>query len=181
MNNLKTYEGFFDFLKSRSKRNITTGDILDCLYDIYDEQRIKSDINEGNRIHSAIFHQLTDSYNRDLNKTDGLTIIGKDIATFRIQYSPDSYSSPRGYSFRAISDEEVSTILENCQNYLSGYGCKMTFFIGKGFDEGRTWETEFSDLNKMIDKTIGKVKYGSTCVRNITVKIKSSGEISTNS
>jgi hypothetical protein len=29
MNKLKTYEGFFDFLKKNSKRDVTIGDIID--------------------------------------------------------------------------------------------------------------------------------------------------------
>jgi hypothetical protein len=68
--------------------------------------------------------------------------------------------------------------MKECQETLDGY-CKMTFFIGKGVDEGRTWDTEFSDINKMISKTINKLDYSYTrdCVRNITVKIKALGGI----
>lgn len=179
MNKLKTYEGFFDFLKNKSKRDVTIGEIIDCLYDIYDESRIKSEINEDNKPISGVFFNLKDViYYNDVNKSDGITIIEKDIATFAIQYSPQDYSSFAGYNFKGISDDEVSVILKNCQNHLSKYDCKMTFFIGKGLGlEGTTWDTEFSDLNKMIKKTVSKTEY-KNCIRNITIKIKANGEIS---
>jgi hypothetical protein len=50
--------------------------------------------------------------------------------------------------------------------------------MGKGLGlEGTTWDTEFSDLNKMIKKTVNKTEY-KDCIRNITIKIKANGEIS---
>jgi hypothetical protein len=72
--------------------------------------------------------------------------------------------------------------MKECQETLEGFDCQMTFFIGRGGDEGRTWNTEFSDINKMILKTIhriegGRVPYDRDCVRNITVKIKALGGI----
>jgi hypothetical protein len=178
MNKLKTYEGFFDFLKKNSKRDVTISEIIDCLYDIHDESRIKSEINEDNKPSSGIFHELSDIYHNDINKSEGITVIGKDIATFTIQYSQNDYSSFGWNNFKGISDDEVSTILKNCQNHLSKYDCEMTFFIGKGLGlEGTTWDTEFSDLNKMIKKTVNKTEY-KDCIRNITIKIKANGEIS---
>jgi hypothetical protein len=176
MNKLKTYEGFFDFLKKNSKRDVTISEIIDCLYDIHDESRIKSEINEDNKPSSGIFHELSDIVDSRDN-IDGLKIMG-DIATFKIQYSPNDYSSFGWNNFKGISDDEVSTILKNCQNHLSKYDCEMTFFIGKGLGlEGTTWDTEFSDLNKMIKKTVNKTEY-KDCIRNITIKIKANGEIS---
>ena len=55
----------------------------------------------------------------------------------------------------------------------------MTFFIGRGMSEGRAWDTEFSDINKMVNKTVKNVQYGSNvdCIRNIMVKIKALGGI----
>jgi hypothetical protein len=161
MNKLKTYEGFFDFLK-KSKKSITHRDILDCLYDIYDESRITSELN-GNV--DGIFHELSDIVDSRDN-IDGLKIIG-DIATFKLQYDPNE-----------IYDNEVSEIFKNCQSHLSGYDCEMTFFIGRGKSEGTSWDKEFSDLNKMISKTINRMEYGKKCIRNITIKIKAKGGIS---
>jgi len=40
--------------------------------------------------------------------------------------------------------------MKECQETLDGFDCKMTFFIGKGVDEGRTWDTEFSDINQPL-------------------------------
>lgn len=163
MNKLKTYEGFFDFLKKSKKSitdRITDRDILDCLYDIIDDHRITSELNGNVR---GMFHELTNVVD---NRENGLKIIGDNIATFKLQYSPNK-----------ISDNEVSDILKNCQAYLSGFDCKMTFFMGRGKSEGTTWDKEFSDLNKMVNQTVNRMKYGKDCIRNITVKIKSKGVI----
>jgi hypothetical protein len=45
--------------------------------------------------------------------------------------------------------------------------------------EGRSWDTEFSDINKMVNKTVKNIQYGSNvnCIRNIIVKIKALGGI----
>lgn len=198
MKTIKTYEGFFDFLKKKPSKSVDVQDILDCLYDITDETRIKSELT-GHKLDGifvsnwdVIKKRPTFSLTYDHEDmmdfalgvdTGGLTIRG-NCAVFKMQYSPESWqnssrlSRMRNQSFVAISDEEVSDILTSCQNHLSGYDCQMTFFIGRGFDEGRTWDTEFSDFNKMIEKTINKLAYSQNCIRNVTVKIKSSGKIS---
>jgi hypothetical protein len=67
--------------------------------------------------------------------------------------------------------------MKECQETLEGFDCQMTFFIGRGGDEGRTWDTEFSDINKMVEKTVKRMEYGKDCIRNITVKIKALGGI----
>jgi hypothetical protein len=84
-----------------------------------------------------------------------------------------------GVEFGAISDDEVNSIMKECQETLEGFDCQMTFFIGRGMSEGRSWDTEFSDINKMVNKTVKNVQYGSNvnCIRNIIVKIKALGGI----
>jgi hypothetical protein len=186
MRNLKTYEGFFDFFKKKNYYSITIEQILDCLLPITDCDSIKSTLKGD--ILDGIFVDRSDVVGKQSdgggifirrNDTDGLEIIG-NIAFFRLQYCPKSWKG-------GISDDEVNSIMKECQETLDGY-CKMTFFIGEGVDEGRTWDTEFSDINKMISKTINKLdpkivtfsmvnnqrdySYSRDCVRNITVKIK---------
>ncbi len=42
MRYIKTYEGLFDFLRKKEKVKVTFDDILECLYDLTDESRIKN-------------------------------------------------------------------------------------------------------------------------------------------
>jgi len=45
MKMIKTYEGFFDFLNKKEKKEVTLDDIRECLYDLADESRIKNQLN----------------------------------------------------------------------------------------------------------------------------------------
>jgi hypothetical protein len=196
MKNIKTYEGFFDFFKKKNYDPISIRHILDCLLPITDCESIKSPLN-GDRP-SGIFVDRSDvvgkksdhdQFMNDMLRGDvdsgGLEISG-NIAFFNLQYCPNSWNDGRyrraGADWSGISDDEVNSIMKECQETLEGFDCQMTFFIGRGGDEGRTWNTEFSDINKMILKTIhriegGRVPYARDCVRNITVKIKALGGI----
>jgi hypothetical protein len=192
MKNIKTYEGFFDFFKKKNYDPISIRQILDCLLPITDCDSIKSPL-KGDRP-DGIFADRSDVVGKQSdgggifirrNDTGGLEIIG-NIAFFNLQYCPNSWNDGRyrraGADWSGISDDEVNSIMKECQETLEGFDCQMTFFIGRGGDEGRTWNTEFSDINKMILKTIhriegGRVPYARDCVRNITVKIKALGGI----
>jgi hypothetical protein len=196
MKNIKTYEGFFDFFKKKNYDPISIRQILDCLLPITDCDSIKSPL-KGDRPdgifadRSAIVGKqsdhdqfMDDLLRRNAADTGGLEISG-NIAFFNLQYCPNSWNDGRmqqGSDWNGISDDEVNSIMKECQETLEGFDCQMTFFIGKGSDEGRVWDTEFSDINKMILKTIhriegGRVPYVRDCVRNITVKIKALGGI----
>lgn len=192
MKNIRTYEGFFDFFKKKNYDSISIRHILDCLLPITDCESIKSTL-KGDRPDgifvdkSVIIKQsdheqfMYDMLRRNNVDTGGLEISG-NIAYFRLQYSPINWTDRSGSNWNGISNDEVNSIMKECQETLEGFDCQMTFFIGKGRDEGRTWDTEFSDINKMILKTIhriegGRVPYARDCVRNITVKIKALGGI----
>ena len=201
MKNIKTYEGFFDFFKKKNYEPISIRHLLDCLLPLTDNDKIKSELS-GDRL-SGIFpsdsyvFKNTSSYDSDYEKfmndilrdagliNHSLDIRGNVIA-FKIQYSPVEVrrNYPMNYyyngvEFGAISDDEVNSIMKECQETLEGFDCQMTFFIGRGMSEGRAWDTEFSDINKMVNKTVKNVKYGSNvnCIRNIIVKIKALGGI----
>jgi hypothetical protein len=45
MKNIKTYEGFFDFLKKKRLTKVSFDEIMECLYDLTDETRIKNELN----------------------------------------------------------------------------------------------------------------------------------------
>ncbi len=202
MNNIKTFEGFFDFFKKKNYDPISIRQILDCLLPITDCDSIKSTL-KGDRpdgifadrsdvvgkdrpwLQSDHDQFMDDMLRRNAADTGGLEISG-NIAFFNLQYCPNSWNDGRyrreGADWSGISDDEVNSIMKECQETLEGFDCQMTFFIGKGSDEGRVWDTEFSDINKMILKTIhriewGRVPYARDCVRNITVKIKALGGI----
>ena len=194
MKNIKTFEGFFDFFKNKNYDPISIRQILDCLLPITDCESIKSPL-KGDRPDgifvgrdrivkgSLSFDQDYEDLMNDMlrrNDTGGLEISG-NIAFFNLQYCPNSWNDGRylraGSDWNGISDDEVNSIMEECQETLEGFDCQMTFFIGKGSDEGRTWDTEFSDINKMIDKTIKRMDNEYNGVRNITVKIKALGGI----
>jgi hypothetical protein len=190
MKNIRTYEGFFDFFKKKNYVPISIRHILDCLLPITDCDSIKSTL-KGDRPDgifvdkSVIIKQsdhekfmdylLDDTFAMNIAGT-GLEISG-NIAYFRLQYSPINWTDRSGSNWNGISNDEVNSIMKECQETLEGFDCQMTFFIGRGGDEGRTWETEFSDINKMLEKTVKRMSYGKDCIRNITVKIKALGGI----
>ena len=187
MINLKTYEGFFDFFKKKNYDPIPINHLLDCLLPLTDVEKIKSDLtgNTTDGIFTSIETVTKEEYS--LGRSDmGKFYVGENILFFHMQYSPVEVrrNYPMNYyyngvEFAAISDDEVDSIMKECQYTLEGFDCQMTFFIGRGGDEGRSWDTEFSDINKMVNKTVKNVQYGSNvdCIRNIMVKIKALGGI----
>lgn len=197
MRNLKTYEGFFDLFKKKNYDAISINHLLDCLLPITDNDKIKSDLSNnttdgifpsyeivtGSKKYiyfpkrftdNGFYFVTTDSKNfSEENRSSEVP----NILFFHLQYSPISTSSFLRGDWSGISDDEVNSIMKECQETLEGFDCQMTFFIGRGGDEGTAWDTEFSDINKMINKTIKKMEYGHDCVRNIIVKIKALGGI----
>ena len=192
MKTIKTYEGFFDFFKKKNYDPVSIRHILDCLLPITDrEGDIKSWLSgydldgifadESQIVKSKSDHDgFLNNVLRDARRADtgGLEIIG-NVSYFWMQYAQREWNDGRmlrnGQTWQGISDDEMSSIMKECQETLDGFDCKMTFFIGRGVGEGRSWDTEFSDFSKMIDKTVNKMEYGQECVRNITVKIEALG------
>ena len=197
MKNLKTFEGFFDFLKKKNYDSITIEQILDCLLPITDVEKIKSDLTgnttdgifpsyevTGSKKYIYFPKRFTDNGfyfvttdSKNFSEENRLSEV-PNILFFHLQYSPVNTSSFLRGDWSGISDDEVNSIMKECQETLEGY-CQMTFFIGRGMSEGRAWDTEFSDINKMVNKTVKNVQYGSNvdCIRNIIVKIKALGGI----
>ncbi len=196
MKNLKTFEGFFDFLKKKNYDSITIEQILDCLLPLTDVEKIKSDLTgnttdgiftsyekvTGGKNYIYFPKRFTDNGFYFVSSDKGVPDPSEDsevpnILFFHMQYSPvDVRGNLIGVEFGAISDDEVNSIMKECQETLEGY-CQMTFFIGRGMYEGRAWDTEFSDINKMVNKTVKRAEYDKDCIRNIIVKIKALGGI----
>lgn len=194
MRNLKTYEGFFDFFKKKNYDPISINQLLDCLLPLTDNDKIKSELN-GDRLSGIfpsddyVFKNNTLSLDSEHEKfiNDALRDAGLinhrldirgNVIAFKIQYSPiatDSYL--RNQTWSGISDDEVDSIMKECQEILEGFDCQMTFFIGRGGDEGTSWDKEFWSVKTMVDRTVKRMDYGQDCIRNITVKIKALGGI----
>jgi hypothetical protein len=165
---IKTYEGFFDFLKKKNK--VTFDDVIECLYDLTDEHRIKNQLNfllHGRNSLSGIFYygkglNHNDIMNDELYRDKPFKIRGNSI-TFNMIYFPNE-----------ISDNEVNELLLDCKLKLKMYDCEMSFFIGWGDDEGGSSDKEWSDFLRMIGKTVMSPEFVFPQIqRNITVKIKS--------
>jgi hypothetical protein len=186
MKMIKTYEGFFDFFKKKEKKPpVKLDEVMECLYDLTDEHRIKNDLN-GDRF-DGIF--VDDRYvfkrkpsmglgdDHDALMNDVLQILrGYRDRHFRL--SSDHSSSNNAISFRIIytpseiSDSEVNELLLDCRSKLEIYGCELSFFIGWGRDEGSTDDREWTDFMRMIDKTIKRSTFPQRS-RNVTIKITS--------
>lgn len=172
MKHLKTYEGLFDFFKRKKQDKPASYDyIIDCLYDIIDERRIKSSLeypNEDFGIHIEPKKLFAKGPNPKYStiKIAGLTFrSNKDKLIFVMKYSIG------GELDKIISDEEVNTILQEVKSHLKGSGCEMSFYIGFGYSEGRT-SKEYSDFMTMIRNECD-TKPKELRERKVTVVIKS--------
>lgn len=173
MKYLKTYEGLFDIFKRKKplplplhQGDVSYNDIIDCLLYIIDENKITTSLNN----HDSDFGLFVSP--SDTIKTG---IWEEQIGEFKFYTSNYDLLFIMKYSPKEISDKEVESILDDVNSHLNGYGCKMTFYIGWGYDEGQTSDDEWSDFTKMLNKTIGLRDgvAGEMTERHITVRIKS--------
>ena len=177
MKNIKTYEGFFDFLKKKEKKVVSFDEVMECLYDLTDETRIKNELNDARfdgifadedrvvfkKRSSMSLDDDWDAFMNDELYRDKHFRIRKNAIAFKFTYNIDE-----------ISDAEVNELLLDCKSKLEIYNCETSFFIGWGRSEGGASEKEWSDYLKMISKTVEIKKYPPGH-RNITVKITSPG------
>jgi len=172
MKNIKTYEGFFDFLNKKEKKDVYLDDIRSCLDDLVDENRIDSEIRYESFVNvrgkgifvddelvfkKGFFSDVDDLSNNNYYREKNLLVRGNALS-FNMTYDP-----------REISDDEVNNLLLECKSKLEIYDCDIKFFIGWGSDEGSSSDKEWDDFKKMLDKTIGDRTWN----RNITIKIES--------
>lgn len=196
MKNIKTYEGFFDFFKKKEKKPpVKLDEVMECLYDLTDEHRIKNELN-GDRF-NGIFVDARYVFKRKPSMGLGddhdalMNDVLQSLRVYRDRHfslSSDHSSSNNAISFRIIYttyggfqdenyaskilDSEVNELLLDCKSKLEIYGCKLSFFIGWGSSEGSTDDREWTDFMKMIDKTIKRSTFPQR-PRNITIKITS--------
>jgi len=191
MKNIKTYEGFFDFFKKKKTIKVSFNDIMDCLYDLTDEHRIKNQLN-GVRV-NGIFASDNVVFKRSLVSLDDEhdAIMNDELyrnKNFKVRANTIAFNFT--YNPSEISDEEVNELLLDCKYKLKIYDCEVSFFIGWGNDEGSSSDKEWSDFMSMINKTIKRthvpqiIQFNNEIFklpeipRNITVKIKSSNGFS---
>jgi len=176
MRYLKTYEGFLDFFKKKVKKEpVQFDDLMECLYDLTDESRIKNELN-GDRF-DGIF---TDE--KYVFKVKPSMSLDDDDLVYIFHYSRyrDKHFKVRKnaiafemiYNPSEISDVEVNEMLLDCKSKLEIYDCDIKFFIGWGRSEGSASDKEWSDFMRMIDKTVKRSTFPER-PRNITVKIES--------
>ena len=175
MRYLRTYEGFLDFFKKKEKKEpVQFDDLMECLYDLTDESRIKNELN-GDRFDGIFTDEkyvfkrkpsmgLEDDWDAFMNDElyrDKHFKVRKNAIAFEMIYNPSE-----------ISDSEVSELLLDCRSKLEIYDCKISFFIGWGRSEGSTSDKEWTDFMRMIDKTVKRSTFPER-PRNITIKIES--------
>lgn len=150
----KTYEGFLDFFKKKENKELDKVIIKECLYDIMDEYRIKSDLRDN--LFDFIF-RLPDT--KQTEATNDLTFYddNKMIVT-KIQFNRDN-----------ISDEEVEIILNDCEHNLKFYNLKVSYYICKGMDEGYCSDKKWTNVRRMLKNGLNKEEKN----RNITIMIES--------
>jgi hypothetical protein len=170
MKNIKTYEGFFDFLKKKKNLEpVYLEDIKECLYDITeDEPRIKNSL-DGNV--DGIFKSYDEIFGikngRSIEYYGSMDHIKDNMIAVRLTYN-----------LNEISNEEVKRLLEICSSKLRTYDCVATFYLSYGRDEGRTDDKEYKSVDKLFNAIN---KYYSWSVRqrnpNIAMKITAPSKI----
>jgi hypothetical protein len=179
MNNIKTYEGFFDFFKKKKNRDLSLYDIRDCLWGIIDEGRIKSqlngDTNFGKIPNKSFIFKRNDGLSLSSDHDDFMDELFKNTNVNDFMIEGDSVATVMGYSINNISDYEVSEILKECSERLKGYGCDVSYFIACGSDDFsiKYSNKEWFDFNEMIKKSTESTMSW----RNIVIKIKSNSKL----
>ena len=168
---------------------------MECLYDLTDEHRIKNDLN-GDRFdgifvddryvfkrkpsmglgddHDALMNDVLQSLRGYRDRHFRLSSdhsSSNNAISFRIIYTTYGGFQDENYALK-ILDSEVNELLLDCKSKLEIYGCKLSFFIGWGRDEGSTDDREWTDFMSMINKTIMRSTFPQR-PRNITIKITS--------
>lgn len=174
MKNVKTYEGFLDFFKRKPKSTqpVYMDDIKECGYDFLHDNRIEvfMDRRPGGIKHDYddIFGikrgmSLTHDFEDLMNDTLGLPPNVRDnkmIIEFRytlLSEDKNAYSGVSGIQTRqqegdkAISRNEMSEMLKDFADKLETLDCKASFYLAWGYDEGRTDDKEYKNIDKVID------------------------------
>jgi hypothetical protein len=178
MRSIKTYEGFLDFFKRKPKSTepVYMDDIKECGYDFLHDNRIATyvdgrtpggighdfdDIFGIKRVGRAQMGYVTNDYEEQLSGETPRNIRGNMmIIQFRytlLSEDKNAYSGVSGIQMRhqegdkAISREEMSEMLKDFSGKLETLDCKTSFYLAWGYDEGRTDDKEYKNIDKVMD------------------------------
>ena len=175
MKNLKTYEGFLDFFKRKPKSTepVYMDDIKECGYDFLHDNRIDTYVD--GRTPGGIGHDFDDIFGikrgmdlthdyedlmNDVMKLPRNVRDNKMIIQFRytlLSEDKNAYSGVSGIQMRhqegdkAISRNEMSEMLKDFVDKLQTLDCTASFFLAWGYDEGRTDDKEYKNIDKVMD------------------------------
>ena len=164
MKNIKTYEGFLDFFKSKPKSTqpVYMDDIKECGYDLLHDDRIESyddgttpggighDFDEVFGIRRGM--DMTNDYEDFMDGQAGLpsNVRGNMmIIQFRYIISDNPHYLQRGKV--SVPRGEIANMLEEFVGKLSDFDCKASFYLAWGYDEGRTDDREYKSVEKVLN------------------------------
>lgn len=166
MKNLKTYEGFFDFFKRKPKSTepVYMDDIKECGYDFLHDNRIATyvdgrtpgginhdfdDIFGIKRVGRAQMGYVTNDYEEQLSGETPRNIRG-NMMIIQFRYSLYEETTDRE-NYKYVSRNEMSEMLKDFADKLETLDCKASFYLAWGYDEGRTDDKEYKNIDKVID------------------------------
>jgi hypothetical protein len=170
MISIKTYEGFLDFFKSKKKIKVDHRDIIDCFWNIIDDDRIKKSIDSsGNYVDRGIFYEEDDLFKIKTHRDCKIKRIShisfcRNIAIFEFSYTKHTHKD-----YPPISVKDLIDLIKECEGRLKDLDLKVSYFICWGYDEGACSSKEWKDFESMISR----YKHDA----NITIKIESDSTI----
>lgn len=142
MKKIKTYEGFFDFLKKKKKNKepVYLEDIKECLYDITEDTRFDNSLDGPI---DGVFNTYQDvfkiknnlSFDSDYeelsNDIEGLPNYIKDnMMLVRIRYNREEEDArDLGIDKVGVSDDDFKRLLKICESKLKTYNCKVSYYV----------------------------------------------------
>jgi hypothetical protein len=178
MKNIKTYEGFFDFLKKKKKSTepIYLDDIKECLLDLTEDPRFNNSLD--GRVGGIFTDQdvvfkisrglsLTHDFEDIMNDQLGLpNYIKGNMMVVKFNYTTSSIHN------NEINFDELKRLLDICSSKLKTYDCVTSFYLAYGYDEGRSDDKEYKNTEKLFKEIISVDR-----TPNITIKITAPSEI----
>ena len=188
MKNIKTYEGFFDFLKKKKKVNnepVYIDDIKECLLDLTEDPRVDHSLDGP--LHVGVFNTYNDVFNvksslsfdsdyEDLaNNVLGLPeYIKYNMMAVRIRYNRErdaellkTKQNDRG----TVSDDELKRLLSICESKLKTYNCEVSYYLAWGDYLGKYNPNEFKTIDKLFNAINKDKDHQDVFSPNITIKI----------
>lgn len=187
MKNIKTYEGFFDFLKKKKKVSnepVYIDDIKECLLDLTEDPRVDHSLDGP--LHVGVFNTYNDVFNvksslsfdsdyEDLaNNVLGLPeYIKYNMMAVRIRYNRerDALLKTKQNDRGTVSDDELKRLLSICESKLKTYNCEVSYYLAWGDYLGKYNPNEFKSIDKLFNAINKDKDHQDVFSPNITIKI----------